>query len=47
MPPIIATVHPSSILRAQDEESRAREKQQLVDDLKGVAKLIGSGEESA
>ena len=26
MPPVVATVHPSSILRAQDEESRARER---------------------
>ena len=47
LPPIVATVHPSSILRAQDEESRARERQLFVDDLKGVAKLIGQRAKSA
>ena len=47
LPPVVATVHPSSILRAQDEESRAREKQQFINDLKGVAKLIGQGKKSA
>ena len=47
LPPVVATVHPSSILRAQDEESRAREKQQFINDLKGVAKLIGRGKKSA
>jgi uracil-DNA glycosylase family protein len=47
MPPIVATVHPSSILRAQDEVSRAREKQQFIDDLRSVAKLIGQAEKSA
>lgn len=35
-----ATVHPSSILRAPDEETRHREMQRLVDDLKGLAKLL-------
>jgi uracil-DNA glycosylase len=47
LPPIVATVHPSSILRAQGDESRAREKQQFIDDLKGVAKLIARGEKPA
>jgi len=47
LPPIVATVHPSSILRAQDEASRAREKKQFIDDLKGVAKLIGRDKKSA
>jgi uracil-DNA glycosylase family protein len=36
---VIATVHPSSILRA-DDESRDREYKELVRDLKTVAKLI-------
>ncbi len=36
---VIATVHPSSILRA-DEETREREYRELVRDLEAVAKLI-------
>jgi len=36
-PLIGATVHPSSILRAPDEESRYREMRQFVDDLKKIA----------
>jgi uracil-DNA glycosylase family protein len=36
---VIATVHPSSILRA-DDETREREYQELVKDLKTVAELI-------
>lgn len=47
LPPIVATVHPSSILRAQDEESRVREKHLFIDDLKRVAKLIGQQPKSA
>ena len=43
LPPIVATVHPSSILRAQDEESRAREKELFIEDLMGVAKHIHQG----
>ena len=39
-PHVIATVHPSSILRAQDHESRARQKQQFVADLKKVASVL-------
>ena len=38
--PIIATVHPSSILRAADEESRHREMALLIDDLRVVASHI-------
>ncbi len=34
---VIATVHPSSILRAQDDESRHREMQRFIDDMKVVA----------
>ena len=39
-PQIVATVHPSSILRAQDDESRASQMQALVEDLKVVARLV-------
>lgn len=37
---VIATVHPSSILRAQDDESRHEEMQRFIDDLKVVTKLL-------
>jgi DNA polymerase len=36
-PLVMATIHPSSILRAQDDDSRHEEMQKLVDDLKKVA----------
>jgi len=36
---IMATVHPSSILRAPDDETRHAEKRQFVDDLKRVASV--------
>ena len=39
-PLVIATVHPSSILRAQDDESRHTQMQAFVEDLKGVARLL-------
>jgi len=39
-PHVIATVHPSSILRAQDADSRHRQMEALVDDLRQVARLI-------
>ncbi len=39
-PQILATVHPSSILRAQDEESRHREYELFVNDLRVVAKAL-------
>jgi uracil-DNA glycosylase len=39
-PRVVATVHPSSILRAPDDESRRAETQRFVDDLRVVAKLI-------
>jgi uracil-DNA glycosylase family protein len=41
-PYVIATVHPSSILRAPDDESRHREMKLFVGDLKKIAKLIHS-----
>ena len=37
---VTATVHPSSILRQQDEESRRAELAAFVDDLRVVAKLL-------
>lgn len=43
-PRIMATVHPSSILRSRDDESRRREYQLFVDDLKRVAELLARGE---
>jgi uracil-DNA glycosylase len=36
-PPIIATLHPSAILRAQTDEDRHRQMKTLVDDLRQVA----------
>jgi DNA polymerase len=37
---VVATVHPSSILRAPDEEARRAARQQFVADLKKVAAVI-------
>ena len=39
-PYILATVHPSSILRAPDDETRHAEKRRFVDDLKKVAHVL-------
>jgi uracil-DNA glycosylase len=39
-PYVIATVHPSSILRAPDDESRHEEMRKFIDDLKAVAGQI-------
>jgi DNA polymerase len=41
-PKVMATVHPSSILRAPDDETRRLETQRFVDDLKKVAKVLGA-----
>jgi DNA polymerase len=38
-PPVIATVHPSSILRAPDDDARRVEMAAFIDDLKTVAQL--------
>ncbi len=40
LPPIIATVHPSSILRATTDEDRDREKALFITDLKQAAKSL-------
>jgi len=39
-PYIMATVHPSSILRAPDDETRRVEKRRFIDDLKRVAGVL-------
>jgi uracil-DNA glycosylase family protein len=39
-PYVMATVHPSSILRAPDDETRRLEHRRFVDDLKKLAKVI-------
>src|SRR5215510_7735697 len=39
-PYIVATVHPSSILRAPDEETRHTEKRLFIDDLKKIARVL-------
>ena len=42
-PLVIATVHPSSILRAPDDESRRAEMERFVADLKKVAEELRKG----
>jgi DNA polymerase len=37
---VVPTVHPSSILRARDDETRAREMRAFVDDLRAAAALV-------
>jgi len=39
-PYVLATVHPSSILRAPDDETRHVEKRRFIDDLKKVAHVL-------
>ena len=39
-PVVVATVHPSSILRAPDDETRRAEMQRFVDDLKRIAERL-------
>ena len=39
-PRVLATVHPSSILRAPDDETRHVEMRRFVDDLRKVAEAI-------
>ncbi|HEX9294654.1 MAG TPA: UdgX family uracil-DNA binding protein [Polyangiaceae bacterium] len=43
-PYVLATVHPSSILRSSDDESRRREMQRFIDDLSQVTKVLGNHE---
>lgn len=42
-PYAMATVHPSSLLRAPDEETRRQERERFVEDLRKVAKLLSEG----
>jgi len=42
-PLVMATVHPSSLLRAPDEDARRRETDRFVDDLRLVARALSSG----
>ena len=39
-PLLLATVHPSSLLRAPDEESRRRETDRFIKDLRKVARPL-------
>jgi DNA polymerase len=40
LPPIVATVHPSAILRAVTEEDRRSQRKMLVDDLRVAARFV-------
>jgi uracil-DNA glycosylase len=46
-PYIAATLHPSAILRAPDEETRSREMARWIEDLKQVAAIVDSVQGSA
>jgi DNA polymerase len=46
-PHVMATVHPSSILRAQDAESRREQMKMLVHDLQFAAKALNMGRKAA
>jgi DNA polymerase len=41
-PNVTATIHPSAILRAPDEETRHEEMKRFIDDLNKIAKVISS-----
>ena len=41
-PLVLATVHPSSILRAPDDETRHLEMKRFTDDLRAVARALSS-----
>jgi uracil-DNA glycosylase len=41
-PIVLATVHPSSLLRAPDDETRRRETERFIDDLRAVARALRS-----
>ncbi|MEG9435245.1 UdgX family uracil-DNA binding protein [Edaphobacter sp. HDX4] len=40
LPPVMATVHPSAILRARTDEDRQREKAAFIADLKKISKIV-------
>jgi uracil-DNA glycosylase len=39
---VVATIHPSAILRARDDESRQAQRRAFTDDLRVVAKTLAS-----
>jgi uracil-DNA glycosylase len=39
---VVATIHPSAILRARDDESRQVQRRAFTDDLRVVAKILAS-----
>jgi DNA polymerase len=39
-PNVLATVHPSSLLRIEDEDERKRETERFINDLRKVARLL-------
>ena len=41
-PIVLATVHPSSILRAPDDDTRRQEMERFTDDLRAVAGALSS-----
>jgi uracil-DNA glycosylase len=43
---VLATVHPSSLLRAPDEETRRSETERFVEDLRKAARALGTGSAS-
>jgi uracil-DNA glycosylase len=45
-PVVMATVHPSSILRAPDAETRRAERARFVDDLTNLARVLRTGPEA-
>src|SRR5262245_3755691 len=45
-PIVIATVHPSSILRAPDDETRHRETERFIEDLRIVVRALSTSESS-
>jgi uracil-DNA glycosylase len=46
-PHVLATVHPSSILRARDDAERVAAMEAFIGDLRPVARLLASGETSS
>jgi uracil-DNA glycosylase family protein len=46
-PYVMATVHPSSILRAQDDQTRHEHMQSFIEDLKKIARLLESKKKKA
>jgi DNA polymerase len=45
-PLVMATVHPSSLLRAPDEDTRRRETERFIEDLRTVARALSSEDRS-